>query len=318
MGISKHRIAVLYGGDSSERGISIETGESVAIALDERGHRVRLVDIRNRNLESLDRIECDLAFIAMHGAFGEDGQLQTQLEMRGLPYTGSGPEASRLAMDKQASKERFVECGVPTPDYVAIREQQSREAWRAASEQMGYPQFIKPAREGSSVGVALARDPVAAMAALDCCFELDSRALIERPVDGRELTVGVLGHCTLPIIELIYRAEFFNYDAKYLPDGAQHRVNPALPPGADDRIREVALDAHNALGCRDLSRVDLFLDADGGLHVLEVNTVPGMTATSLVPDAARAAGIQFPELCETIAGLALKRAARARALERGA
>jgi D-alanine-D-alanine ligase len=318
MSTSKLRIAVLYGGDSSEREVSIESGDAVAIALDRRGHRVRPIDVRNRSLEPLDRIECDLAFLAMHGAFGEDGQLQTQLEVRGLPYTGSGPEASRLAMDKQASKERFVECGIPTPPYTVIREQQSREAWRAESLQMGYPQIIKPAREGSSVAVSLVRDPVEAIEALDRCFELDCRALIEQRIVGRELTVAVLGHCALPIIELTYPGELFDYDAKYASGRARHVVNPELPPGVDDQVRAVALAAHDALGCRDLSRVDLFLDPLGDLNVLEVNTVPGMTGTSLVPEAAQAAGVGFPELCETIAGLSLKRAAHARALKRGA
>jgi len=305
----KWRIAVLYGGDSSERDVSIRTGEAVAAALDRRGHYVRPVDVRNRSLDGLDRFDCDLAFIAMHGAFGEDGQLQFLLETRDIPYTGSGVEASRLAMDKPAAKERFAAHGVPTPGCAVLCEDSPHEEVRAAVASMGFPQIVKPAREGSSVGVTAARSMLEATRALEKCFELDTRAMVERMIRGRELTVGILGRRTLPIIELLYPGPVFDERAKYTDGVTQHIINPELPRGAAARVRAAALGAHDALGCRDISRVDIILAEDNTPFVLEVNTVPGMTATSLVPDAARAAGIEFPDLCETLARYALRRAA---------
>jgi D-alanine-D-alanine ligase len=304
----KWKIAVLCGGDSSEREVSLETGEAVARALDARGHYVRLVDVRGRSLDALDGLDLDAAFIALHGTFGEDGQVQLLLETRGIPYTGSGVEASRLAMDKPAAKQRFAERGVPTPPWAAIDRGAPPEQARAAIVEIGFPQVIKPAREGSSVGVTVACSVPEATEGLEECFRLADRALIEERIRGRELTVGVLGGHTLPVIELVYPTDIFDYEAKYTPGTTRHVIRRDLPEGTTEQVRAVALQAHHALGCRDLSRVDLMLGADGTPWVLEVNTVPGMTATSLVPDAARAAGIEFPELCETILRHALKRA----------
>ena len=305
---NKLTIAVLCGGDSSERKISLRTGEAIAAALDELGHHVRLIDVRNRSLEALDDVDCDLAFIAMHGAFGEDGQIQMLLEMRGVPYTGAGVDASRLAMDKPAAKGRFAANGIPTPEYFVLDEGTPREDVRAAIVSMGFPQVVKPAREGSSIGVAVANSVPESMSGLEECFKLDTHALVERRIRGRELTVGLLGSRTLPIIELIYPGPIFDERAKYTEGVTRHVVNPELPDGVAERVRSVARAAHAALGCRDLSRVDIMLAEDNTPYVLEVNTIPGMTAVSLVPDAARASGIEFPELCQRIAHCALRRA----------
>lgn len=303
------RIAVLYGGDSTERDVSLDTGEAVAAGLDACGHYVRLIDIRGRSLAPLDEVDCDLVFIALHGAFGEDGQVQTLLEERGIPYTGSGVEASRLAMDKPAAKARFTRSGVPTPPYFVLDESMGRDDRRAALASMGFPQILKPAREGSSVGVTLARSMPEAAAGLDGCFELDSRAVVEQWIKGRELTVGILGSRALPIIELVYPTLIFDRHAKYDEGVTKHVIDPELPAGVSERVRSVARNAHRALGCRDISRVDLILSQDAVPYVLEGNTIPGMTATSLVPDAAGAAGIEFPQLCDVIARHALRRAA---------
>ena len=309
MRTAKWKIAVLCGGDSSERDVSIETGEAVAAALDQRGHSVRLVDVRGHTLEAMDRVDCDLAFVALHGAFGEDGQVQLLLETRGISYTGSGVEASRLAMDKPAAKERFLAAGVSTPGYFVLTENSPREDVRAAVVAMGFPQIIKPAREGSSVGVSMVRSVPEAMRALEECFELDTRALVERRIRGRELTVAILGDRPLPIIELIYPGPTFSKHNKYTPGATKHVINPQLAEGVAERVHEAALSAHNVLGCRDISRVDLILADDNTPYILEVNTIPGMTDVSLVPDAARAANIEFDELCEIIAHRALRRAA---------
>ena len=306
----KWRIAVLYGGDSSERDISLETGEAVVAALDERGHYVRPIDVRNRDLAELDRFDCDLAFIALHGSFGEDGQVQTLLEMRGIPYTGSGVEASRLAMDKAASKELFAAGGIPSPEGAVIGEASHAEEIRAAVAGVGFPQVVKPAREGSSIGVTVAHCMPEATAGLERCFELDDRAIIERMIRGRELTVGIFGSRALPIIELVYPGALFDKHAKYTNGVTEHVIDPELPEGVADDVQRVALAAHRALGCRHLSRVDMMLSENNVPYVLEVNTIPGMTAVSLVPDAARAAGIEFPELCETLARWAIAASAR--------
>ncbi len=306
------KIAVLYGGDSSERDISLETGEAVIEALDHCGHYVRPIDVRNRNLDELDRFECDLAFIALHGPFGEDGQVQLLLEMRGIPYTGSGVEASRIAMDKAATKERFRVAGIPTPEGEVLSDDSRAEEIRSAIVSVGFPQIIKPAREGSSVGVTVARSVLEAMAGLELSFGLDSHAIVERMIRGRELTVGVLGSRALPIIELVYPGVLFDKHAKYTEGVTTHVIEPELPDDVGVRVRDMAITAHNVLGCRDISRVDIMLSADNTPYVLEVNTIPGMTSTSLVPDAARAGGIEFPELCQTLARWSINAAARTR------
>ena len=309
----KMRIAVLYGGDSSERDISLETGEAVIAALDRSGHYVRPIDVRNRDLDELDRFECDVAFIALHGPFGEDGQVQLLLEMRGIPYTGSGVEASRLAMDKVATKERFNAEGIPTPDGEVLNAGSRAEEIRAAVVRVGFPQVIKPAGEGSSAGVTVARSVLEAMDGLELSFGLGTHAIVERMIRGRELTVGILGSRALPIIELVYPGALFDRHAKYTEGVTAHVIDPELPEGVAERVRDTAIAAHNALGCRDISRVDIMLSADNTPYVLEVNTIPGMTSTSLVPDAARAGGIEFPELCETLARWSINAAARTRA-----
>jgi len=307
------RIAVLYGGDSSEREISLRTGEAIIAALDGRGHVVRPVDVRGRNLDELDRFDCDAAFIALHGPFGEDGQVQLLLELRGIAYTGSGVEASRLAMDKAAAKEVFAAEDIPTPAGEVLSADAHAEQARAAVVRVGFPQIVKPAREGSSIGVTVARNVPEALAGLEQSFALDDRALVERLVRGRELTVAILGSRALPIIELVYPGALFDKHAKYTEGVTRHVVDPDLPDGVAERVCETALAAHRALGCRHLSRVDVMLAEDNVPFVLEVNTVPGMTPVSLVPDAARAAGIEFPELCEMLARWAIHTSVRTRA-----
>lgn len=301
----KWRIAVLYGGDSSEREVSIRTGDAIAKALGERGHYVRPIDVRDKSLEELDRFECDLAYIALHGAFGEDGQVQLLLETRGIPYTGSGVEASRLAMDKAAAKERFIEHGIPTPAFRVVQENDPAETIRRAVVDVGFPQIIKPAREGSSIGIAIARNMPDAIAGIKHAFECDERVLIEQFIKGRELTVGILGRETLPVIELKYPGAIFDNAAKYTKGVTEHVIRPEMPEQVDERVRMLAYAAHEALGCRDISRVDIMLASDNTPYVLEVNTIPGMTETSLVPDAARAAGMSFADVCEKIARLAI-------------
>ena len=307
---SKPRVGVLYGGVSAERQVSLATGKAVGEALASIGYPVEMLDILEVPIGELTPERMDVAFIALHGTFGEDGGIQSVLEVQGVPYTGSGPRASRLAMDKVASKRCFAEAGVPTPPYVEIGVQWDEGRKLAAAARIGFPLIVKPASQGSSVGVTLVRKPRDLPAALGRALEFDDRALLEKFIPGRELTVGILHDHPLPIIELVFEGNVFTYDTKYRKGAAKHVVNPDLPPGVAQRVEQVALAAHHSLGCRGCTRVDLRLSTTGEPYVLEVNTIPGMTGTSLLPEAAQAVGIGFPELCELAIRMALEAASR--------
>ena len=307
---SKPRVGVLYGGVSAERQVSLATGKAVGEALASIGYPVEMLDILEVPIGELTPERMDVAFIALHGTFGEDGGIQSVLEVQGVPYTGSGPRASRLAMDKVASKRCFAEAGVPTPHYVEIGAEWDEGRKLAAAARVGFPLIVKPASQGSSVGVTLVRKPRELPAALGRALEFDDRALLEKFIHGRELTVGILHAHPLPIIELVFPGNVFTYDTKYRKGAAKHVVNPDLPPGVAERVEQVALAAHESLGCRGCTRVDLRLSTTGEPYVLEVNTIPGMTGTSLLPEAAQAVGIGFPELCELAIRMALEAASR--------
>jgi len=299
-------VGVLYGGISSEREISLATGEAVARALGDVGYPVRLLDVRDVPIGELSLEQMDVAFIALHGAFGEDGGVQSVLEVQGVPYTGSGVRASRLAMDKVASKLCFRGAGVPTPPFVEIEAAWHDEVRIDAAHTLGFPMVLKPACQGSSVGITVVRDESQLPRAIAHAFEFDDRVIAESYVTGRELTVGILDDQPLPIIELLFEGDLFSYSVKYTKGAATHVVDPDLPPGMTERVKLAAIAAHRSLGCRGCTRVDFRLAAGGEPYVLEVNTIPGMTETSLLPDAAAAVGISFPALCELGVNLALE------------
>ncbi len=303
--LERPRVGVLYGGISSEREISLITGTAVGKALREAGYPVELLDIREVPLCELTPERMDVAFVALHGTFGEDGGIQAVLDAMGVPYTGSGVEASRLAMDKVAAKEHFRGARVPTPRYVELDIDWPAARKVRAARALGLPVVLKPAREGSSLGVAIACDDEELAASVAKPFEYDHRAFAEEFIEGRELTVGILDDRALPIIELKYKTRFFDFRVKYEAGAAEHIVGPKLLPEVTEQVQAAALAAHQCLGCRGLTRVDMRLGRDGVPYVLEVNTIPGMTATSLLPEAARAAGLSFPELCEHAVRLAL-------------
>ena len=307
------RVAVLAGGQSSEREISLVSGRAVAAALREAGYEnVDLVNPADDGaLVRLAQGGYDVAFIALHGAGGEDGAIQGVLEWLGIPYTGSGVIASACAADKDVSKLIYRQAGVPTPaDRVLTRgEACGLDEILAA---VGPECFVKPAVNGSSYGVT----PVASRAeleeALRLAFSYDDKVLVEKRVRGVEITVGVLGNDepeALPIVEVNpgENAEFYDLTVKY-EDPALHHICPArLEPAVYARAQELACRAHRALGCRGLSRSDFIVSADEGPVILETNTIPGMTGESLFPDEARHAGISFPELCHRLVLLALER-----------
>lgn len=286
------RVAVLMGGPSAEREVSLRSGRAVARALAEAGANVREVDVRGP--EFALPAGTDVAFVALHGTFGEDGTVQKILEKRGVAYTGSDAEVSALAFDKERAKAAFLKAKIPTPRYEVVAGRRGNVRRLA---EMDVPLVVKPARQGSSVGITIVREAGKLDAALADAWRFDDRLIVEEFIDGRELTVGVFDGKTLPVIEVRPKKEFFTYEAKYTPGATEYLVPAPLERVAAARAQFLAQKAHDALGCRDFSRVDLMMAKDGTMYVLEVNTIPGFTDTSLVPKAAKAAGLSFGQLC---------------------
>ncbi|MGZ5321945.1 MAG: D-alanine--D-alanine ligase family protein [Solirubrobacterales bacterium] len=310
------KVALLKGGSSLERGVSLRSAARVEDALQSLGHQVIGLDVGGDLIERLRDEAPDAAFVALHGPGGEDGTVQELLEILGIPYTGPGVAACALCMDKVASKHVLRAAGVATPDWVAFNATAFRELGAADTleeieQQLGFPLIVKPASQGSSLGVkrAASRDEVPE--ALLAAFSYDDRVLLERFVEGRELAVGVLGSEALPIVEAIPReGDLFDFEARY-EIGRTDYVCPAeLGPDAAADIAETALAAYEGLGCSGFARVDVMLGAEGP-EVLEVNAIPGLTDTSLFPMAAEAAGLGFEALVERIVDLALERPAAA-------
>ncbi|MBE7491306.1 MAG: D-alanine--D-alanine ligase [Planctomycetes bacterium] len=295
------RIALLYGGTSSERDISIRSGEAVWAALERIGHRVTPVDYGHDDFSVLERDRPDFVFIALHGGEGEDGTVQRRLEALGLAYSGSGPVASRLAMDKELTKAEFLAHRVPTPPGEVAEEFEASYRLRRMARRLGWPLCVKPIDQGSSIGVSIVRGPQDVDAALAAAFAHGPRVLLERGIVGRELTVGVVGNRALPVCEVIAPGGFFDYQAKYNKQaGTRYVVNPDLPGAVAKMAQHYARRAHHALRCHGYSRVDLMLDGNNELWVLEVNTLPGMTETSLLPKSAAAEGVSFDELVQEL------------------
>ena len=302
------KIAVLMGGPGSEREVSLATGRGVSKALRSLGAEVVDVDVRDENFVLPKDV--DLAFITIHGTFGEDGQLQQILEERGVPYTGDGVEASRAAFDKILSKEKFREHDVVTPEWEVI------EVGRRPT--ISVPLVVKPARQGSTVGVVIVKNASELDSAMAEAGKYDQKLLIEKFVPGRELTIGVLGDQALPILEIIPKGGFYDFNNKYpflnpqAGGGAEHVCPAKIDSDKTKQIQEQALGAFRALGLVVYGRVDVLLPDSGEAVVLEVNTIPGMTEASLLPEAAAAAGINYVDLCARIIALSRARAERSR------
>ena len=299
------RVAVLKGGSSLERGVSLRSAARVEDALGALGHEVLGIDVGQDLVSRLRAERPDVVFIALHGPGGEDGTVQELLEILDLPYTGPGVAACALCMDKVAAKHEMRTAGIPTPDWAAFNETAFRELGAAETleeieQRLGFPLVVKPASQGSSLGVEFASGRDEVPEALLAAFSYDDRVLLERYVKGRELAVGVLDSQPLPVVEAIPREEdFFNFEARY-EIGRTEYVCPAdLGDSLGDEVRQLAARTYEALGCSGFARVDLMLGEDGP-QVLEVNAIPGLTDTSLFPMAAEAAGLEFPELVEKI------------------
>lgn len=302
-------IAVLAGGNSTERTVSLKSGEAVSRALSNRGHEVTSLDPTEVELTDCDWSAFDVAFLALHGTFGEDGQVQEILEDVGIPFTGSDSVASRVAFSKSASKERFLQSGVVTPPYVLIHETDSVSRIAQQAEELGFPLAVKPDAQGSSLGVSIVRTPDELPKALERCFYFDAFGLLEKAVAGTEWTVGMLDDRVLPVIQIETDREFFDYDAKYEDDATRYLLDFDLPDHVLQSIQDVALRAGQALGAHGLTRVDIRLDEGHRPWVLEVNTIPGLTDHSLVPKSAARLGMSLGELCERTIQNCLKSAA---------
>jgi D-alanine-D-alanine ligase len=331
------RITVLMGGTSSERDVSLATGIRVAEALRSRGHDVRAVDpargeigledqraltsgivvqtappsqdaLRRMAREALPKMastlpragETDVVFLGLHGGTGEDGTIQAMLDLTGVPYTGSGHLASALAMDKDLSKQLFRQAGVTTADWLM-----APVAGGDVGARLGFPVIVKPSKQGSTVGLSIVRDPAQLQAAIDEALNFDDEVMVEAFIAGRELTVGILGGDALPVGEIIPKHEIYDYECKYTPGMADERFPAELTSVEAARIQQDARAAFRALKLSGYARIDFRMAQDGRFYCLEANTLPGMTQTSLIPQAAAAAGITFPELCERIVRLAM-------------
>jgi D-alanine-D-alanine ligase len=347
----KLRVAVLMGGVSSERNVSLSTGKQILESLDRDKYDVigvdaailpgstlsqlkgadieadALAEARDALAESATLVSIsdilnsnkwvrpDVVFIALHGKYGEDGTVQGMLELWGIPYTGSGVLASALAMDKSMTKKIFAAEGIPTPesfDFVVKKGEWDKTSIASKAENIGYPLIIKPNCQGSSFGMKKVNTPDELNIAIKQAAAYDERIIVERFLEGRELTVGVLGNdapFALPVIEIVPKNEFYDYESKYSTGGSEHVVPAEISVEETAKAQELALKAHKAIGCRGMSRTDIIL-CDGSMYVLEVNTIPGMTPTSLLPEAARVAGIPFAELLDMLIEYALEEGTR--------
>ena len=295
------KVGVLYGGKSAEREVSIMSGTGVHQALRSAGVDAHLFDTGVRSLAELAEERFDRVFIALHGRYGEDGTMQGALELLKVPYTGSGPLASALAMDKTMTKRIWMNEGLPTPRFEVLDRQSDL---LAVAAKLGLPLIVKPPHEGSTIGVTKVEDGDAMRAAYELAAEYDEQVLAEAFVQGRELTVAILGSGAqaraLPVVEIVAPEGNYDYEHKYFTDDTRYLCPAPLPEDVTRRVQEISEAAYCALGCEGWGRVDVMLDADNQPYLLEVNTSPGMTGHSLVPMAAAASGMSYEALCVEI------------------
>ena len=310
------KVAVLKGGRSLERGVSLRSGARVEDALERLGHEVLPIDVGPDLVKRLGAERPDVAFVAMHGVGGEDGTVQELLEILGIPFTGPGAAACARCMDKVQAKDAIEDAGLPTPEWfafnqTAFRELGAADALGGIGESLGYPLVVKPSRGGSSLGVKFAASASEVPQALVSAFSYDDRVLLESFVDGRELAVSVLGDEPLPIVEaILLEGDRYDFEARYEIGRTRFACPAELAPEEERAVTEAALATYRALGCTGFARIDLIL-GESGPWLLEANAIPGLTDTSLLPQAAEAAGLSFEQLVERILDLALKPAAAA-------
>ncbi len=302
------KVAVLLGGTSAERDVSLLSGAAVLAGLKETGVDAHSVDIRDFPVMGLKDAGFTKAFIALHGRGGEDGTLQGVLEFLSIPYTGSGVMASAITMDKLRSKYLWQGCGLPVAPFVALTRAQMDAGLSSEVEArisaLGLPLFVKPSREGSSVGISRVNQATELPAALTEAFRYDDEVLVEAFLSGPEYTIAVIGEEVMPSIRIQTASEFYDYQAKYISDETQYFCPSGLSAEQEDELKALTLAAWRSLGCSGWGRVDVMMGGDGQFYLLEVNTSPGMTSHSLVPMAAKQAGMSFPQLVARILELA--------------
>jgi D-alanine-D-alanine ligase len=311
------RVAVLCGGWSAEREVSLRSGAQVAAALARRGHGVEILDLGPSCWERIRDGGFDCVFIALHGRPGEDGTVQGMLELLGVPYTGSGVLASALCMDKTMANRVLRTAGLAVPEFEELEVEAAGDAGEVErlAARYGFPLVVKPVREGSTIGLTVAADPDQLASGLLSAGRYDRRVMVQRFVAGTEVTVGVLATPelqVLPSLEITYDNPTYDYEAKYTAGKSRHIIPARVPPAATAALESAAATACRVLGCEGMARVDFIVSPDCTPWVLEVNTVPGLTELSLLPDAARAAGVAFEELCERLIRHGLERHRRSR------
>lgn len=308
------KVGVLLGGRSAEREVSLRTGEAIYKALLERGYDAVKIDVAGDFVERLKKENIELAFLALHGPYGEDGTIQGLLEMLGIPYTGSGVLASALCINKIATKKMLIFDELPTPAFHIVSKkevEQAGTAWAVKEilARLPLPLVVKAPSQGSTIGISFVKSEDGIGPALSEAFKYDQEALIEEMIEGVEITASVLGNddpVALPLIEIVSATGVYDYEAKYTVGMSDHIIPPRVSLSSQAVIKDLAVKAYRAMGCKGLARVDFILDRGGKPYILELNTIPGMTETSLFPDAARAAGIEFPDLVERLVILAFE------------
>ena len=305
--LTDKKIGVLMGGQSAEREVSLRSGNAIYNALKGLGYHTVAIDAGPDLCSVLISNKIEIAFLALHGGYGENGSVQGMLEVLRIPYTGSKVLASALAMDKDASKKIFLYHDIPVPPFIVVRRSESGVRSQE-SEVLSFklrtdfdmPWVVKPATEGSSVGVSIVRDEVNLREAVEKAGSLSEKVMIEKYIDGKEVHIGILDEKVLGGVEVRPSLEFYSYEAKYTAGLTEYILPPEIDSKAYEKAKDAALSAHSALGCKGATRVDLRVDGEGNPYVLEVNTIPGMTETSLLPKIARHAGLDFPALIEEI------------------
>lgn len=308
------KIGVLMGGSSAEREVSLRSGRTILEALLSKGYDASAVELDAPTKDNVKAFNINVAFVALHGTFGEDGQVQSMLQEVKIPYTGSGVRASRLGMNKIASRKIFRNLDLPVPDFKVFRNWARNDFCPAAeldpaiseariqriAEKFDKPVVVKPSAQGSSVGVTIVDKKEDLRRAINKAFEFGAEVIVEEFIEGKELTVGILNDSALPVIQIAPKRRFYDDIAKYTSGATDYLVPAPISKSEAEAAQKTALAAHKALYCRSFSRVDMILDKNGKAVILEVNTIPGMTKLSLLPKAAQAAGIEFSQLCEVI------------------
>jgi D-alanine-D-alanine ligase len=308
------KILVLMGGTSAEREVSLRSGKAVFSAIEKLGYAVEALDLQTDNLNRIFEINPDMVFLALHGRNGEDGTIQGMLELMGIPYTGSGVASSAICIDKVLTKKMLMYEGIATAEFVVLRKEDISELDKACADlenRLGLPMVVKAATQGSSIGTIIVRERNALPGAIKEVFSYDDELLAEKYITGVELTVPVMGNeeavDVLPIIEITSENEFYDYESKYTPGKCSHIIPARISDDLRIKVEDIGVHTYKTMGCRGVARIDFMVDKCNKPFVLEVNTIPGMTQQSLVPDSARTAGFTFEVLVEKIIKLALEK-----------